>query len=146
VQVFESHAGVLGPGDFQTFLLPYVSKIARFLKQKAKDNPAVDVPLIIFAKDAHYAIEELCKSEYDVIGLDWTADIARCKAIAEQYGKTVQGNLDPFALFAPDEEIVSRTKAMLDQFGNGRHIVNLGHGIDLNTDPEKVRLFINTVH
>lgn len=29
-------------------------------------------PLIVFAKDGHYALTELSKSGYDVISLDWT--------------------------------------------------------------------------
>jgi len=27
---------------------------------------------VIFAKDAHYALEELSTSGYDVVSLDWT--------------------------------------------------------------------------
>ena len=27
---------------------------------------------IIFAKDAHFALEELSQSSYEVVGLDWT--------------------------------------------------------------------------
>ena len=54
--------------------------------------------------------------------------------------------MDPYLLFAPDEELVRRTKAMIDLVGKDRYIVNLGHGIDPTTDPEKVRLFIDTIH
>jgi uroporphyrinogen decarboxylase len=144
--VFESHAGCLGPEDFNTFLLPYITKIATYLKDAAARNPDVATPLVIFAKDAHYAIETLCQTPYDVIGLDWTADVPRCREITNRYNKTVQGNLDPYMLFASEEDLVRRTKAMLDAFGPGRHIVNLGHGIDPSTDPEKVKIFIDTVH
>ncbi len=28
--------------------------------------------MIVFAKGANYAIEDLSKSKYDVVGLDWT--------------------------------------------------------------------------
>lgn len=54
----------------------------------------------IFAKGAHYALEELSASGYDVVGLDWTIDpqLAR-KRVGDNV--TVQGNLDPCALYAP---------------------------------------------
>lgn len=29
-------------------------------------------PQIIFAKDAHYALEDLAQAGYEVVGLDWT--------------------------------------------------------------------------
>lgn len=32
------------------------------------------LPQIVFAKDAHYALEDLSQSQYEVVGLDWTID------------------------------------------------------------------------
>lgn len=34
----------------------------------------IHVLQIVFAKDAHYALEDLSQSHYEVVGLDWTAD------------------------------------------------------------------------
>ena len=34
---------------------------------------------------------------------------------------------------------------MLDSFESKRHIVNLGHGVYPDVDPEKVKTFIKTV-
>lgn len=146
LQVFESHAGQLNPADFDEFLLPYITRIALFLKEKAAQNPLLDVPLIIFAKGAHYALEKLADTPYDVIGLDWTADIQRAKSIAFPKNKTLQGNLDPALLFAPPALLKSRIEQMRSEFGDFRYICNLGHGIEPTTDPEAVELFINTIH
>ena len=146
IQVFESHAGILGPDDFNTFLLPYIKQIAAFLKQKATANPELAVPMVIFAKDAHYALPDLFASDFDIVQLDWTADLEKAKALSLEHGKTIQGNLDPYLLFSPDEELVRRTKEMIDKIGKSRYIVNLGHGIDPSTDPNKVKLFIDTIH
>lgn len=54
---------------------------------------------VVFAKGAHYALEELAVTSYDVIGLDWTMDVAAARARCQ--GKALQGNLDPCALYAP---------------------------------------------
>jgi uroporphyrinogen decarboxylase len=59
--------------------------------------------------------------------------------------KTLQGNLDPCVLYADDATIVRQTEEMLRAFGPHRHIANLGHGVYPDIDPEKVRLFVNTV-
>ena len=37
------------------------------------------------------------------------------------------------------------TNNMLDSFKSKRHIVNLGHGVYPDVDPEKVKTFIQTV-
>ena len=34
---------------------------------------------------------------------------------------------------------------MLDLFGGKRHIANLGHGVYPDTNPDKVKCFINTI-
>jgi uroporphyrinogen decarboxylase len=146
LQVFESHAGSLSPADFDEFLLPYINRIAQFLKEKAAQNPQLDVPLTIFAKGAHYALERLADSPYDVIGLDWTFDIQKAKSVAFAKNKTLQGNLDPALLFAPASLLQSRIEQMKSEFGNSRYICNLGHGIEPTTDPRSVQLFIETIH
>lgn len=57
----------------------------------------------------------------------------------------MQGNLDPCLLYASNEELVLETKSMLNNFGGQKHIANLGHGVYPDTNPEKVKLFINTI-
>uniref|UniRef100_A0A7N5NZX1 Uroporphyrinogen decarboxylase n=1 Tax=Ailuropoda melanoleuca TaxID=9646 RepID=A0A7N5NZX1_AILME len=100
---------------------------------------------IIFAKDGHFALEELAQAGYEVVGLDWT--VAPEKAW-ERVGKTVtlQGNLDPCALYASEEEIGRLVQQMLDDFGPQRYIANLGHGLYPDMDPEHVGAFVDAVH
>uniref|UniRef100_A0A8C7BL23 Uroporphyrinogen decarboxylase n=1 Tax=Neovison vison TaxID=452646 RepID=A0A8C7BL23_NEOVI len=100
---------------------------------------------IIFAKDGHFALEELAHAGYEVVGLDWT--VAPKKA-RERVGKTVtlQGNLDPCALYASKEEIGRLVQQMLDDFGSQRYIANLGHGLYPDMDPEHVGAFVDAVH
>ncbi len=53
----------------------------------------------MFAKGGHYALETLSSGEYDVVGLDWTMDPALArKRVGDKV--TLQGNLDPCALYA----------------------------------------------
>uniref|UniRef100_A0A8C8YTP3 Uroporphyrinogen decarboxylase n=1 Tax=Prolemur simus TaxID=1328070 RepID=A0A8C8YTP3_PROSS len=100
---------------------------------------------IIFAKDGHFALEELAQAGYEVVGLDWT--VAPKKA-RERVGKmvTLQGNLDPCALYASKEEIGRLVQQMLDDFGPQRYIANLGHGLYPDMDPEHVGAFVDAVH
>ncbi|XP_054994080.1 uroporphyrinogen decarboxylase isoform X2 [Sorex araneus] len=145
LQLFESHAGHLGPQLFNQFALPYIRDVAKRVKAKVQEAGLAPVPMIIFAKDGHFALEELAQAGYEVVGLDWTVP----PAIARQrVGKTVtlQGNLDPCALYAPKEEIGRLVQKMLDDFGSQRYIANLGHGLYPDMDPEHVGAFVDAVH
>ncbi|XP_077472319.1 uroporphyrinogen decarboxylase isoform X1 [Stigmatopora argus] len=144
LQVFESHAGILGPVEFQAFSLHYLNDIARRVKEKLKEEQK-EVPMIVFAKDAHYALEDLSQSHYNVVGLDWTIDP---RSARERTGGKVclQGNMDPCALYAPKESISNIVKNMLEGFGTRGYIANLGHGLYPDMDPENVGAFVEAVH
>ncbi|XP_015978986.2 uroporphyrinogen decarboxylase isoform X2 [Rousettus aegyptiacus] len=145
LQLFESHAGHLGPQLFSKFALPYIRDVAKRVKSSLQEAGLAPVPMIIFAKDGHFALEELAQAGYEVVGLDWTVAPEKAR---ERVGKTVtlQGNLDPCALYAPEEEIRRLVRQMLDDFGPQRYIANLGHGLYPDMDPEHVGAFVDAVH
>ena len=135
VQVFDSWAGILGPKTYSEFGTKYVRRICEAIQE---------VPVTVFSKGAYYAREELAELDCQTIGLDWNMDIAESRQIIGM-DKTLQGNLDPCLLYADFNTIERKTKNLLKSFGNRRHIANLGHGVYPDTDPEKVKCFIETV-
>ena len=146
LQVFESHAGKLNSKAFKKFSLPFLKKIASEVKCRLRDRNLPDVPMIVFAKDAHYGLVELCNTEYDVIGLDWTIDPKTARTISSSKGKTLQGNLDPAALYGSAESIHQNTEEMITGFGTERYIANLGHGMYPDMDPNSLIAYVNAVH
>jgi len=134
VQVFDSWAGILSPAQYKTFAMPYLKKICMAINE---------VPVIVFARGAWFALEELNKLDCQVVGLDWNTppEIARQK-LGDK--RVVQGNLDPCYLYASSKEIEEATKNMIHSF-NGHHIVNLGHGVYPDTPLDNVKTFVNTV-
>ena len=144
LQVFESHAGVLNEYLFKTFALPYLKRIAEDVKRILKEKEVEVVPMVVFAKDGHYALPLLDDTAYDVVSLDWTLDPVKCREILPS--KTLQGNLDPCALYSSKDDLENFTKSMIEKFGKKNYICNLGHGIYPDMDPEHVQWFINCVH
>lgn len=67
---------------------------------------------------------------------------------SEQAGPkiTLQGNLDPCALYSSPEALKTAVKEMVKQFGRERWIANLGHGIYPDMEPDQVRLLVDTIH
>ncbi len=135
VQLFDSWAGILGPAEYSEFGTKYVKQIC---------DAITEVPVTVFAKGAYYARAEIAKTSCSTIGLDWHMSIEESRKIIGS-DKTLQGNLDPCVLYADFRTIENKTKNMLNSFGNQRHIANLGHGVYPDTDPEKVKCFIDTV-
>ncbi len=135
IQIFDSWAGVLSENMYYEFSLKYISKIC--------DAIASSVPVTVFAKDAHYALEKISETSCSTIGLDWTIHplVARKQAPT----KTLQGNADPCLLYADEKTIVSETQKMLKAFGRQKYICNLGHGLYPDLDKEKVKLFVDVV-
>ena len=59
---------------------------------------------------------------------------------------TLQGNLDPCALFASAPEVRKRVTAILeDMKDDPRFVFNLGHGILPKTPPENAREIVRTI-
>ena len=140
LQVFDSWAGLLGPDDFRDFALPYLRRIAGAVRTA---HP--EVPVIVFARGAHYALPDLVEAGFQVIGIDWTIDPATARAQVGE-GVTLQGNLDPAVLYGDAEVIRERVRRMLTAFGSGPLIANLGHGMHPDHDPAHAAAFVEAVH
>ncbi|MCF2506417.1 uroporphyrinogen decarboxylase [Dyadobacter sp. CY107] len=134
VQIFDSWAGILSPEQYNTFSLPYIKQICDAISE---------APVTVFAKGAFFARKAISELNCSVVGLDWNMDIAESRELIPN--KTLQGNLDPCVLYASYDQIRKEVKSMVQQFGTQRYIANLGHGVYPDTDPDKVRCFIESV-
>eukprot|EP01104_Vermistella_antarctica_P010842 TRINITY_DN2934_c0_g1_i1.p1 TRINITY_DN2934_c0_g1~~TRINITY_DN2934_c0_g1_i1.p1 ORF type:complete len:403 (+),score=83.51 TRINITY_DN2934_c0_g1_i1:80-1288(+) len=163
LQVFDSWAGELSPRHFEIFALPYLRQIATKVKAKLRSDGVDDPPpMIVFAKGAHYAVSTLsATTEYDVIALDWTMTPSEGRRLARRKAGgdvdsdgdggegervTVQGNLDPCALYGTKEQVGEEVERMITEMGTQNYIANLGHGLHPTHDPECVGAFIDAVH
>lgn len=139
IQVFDSWAGILGTKQYAEFSLRYLKEICDEMKMAFPH-----IPLTLFSKGAITSLGAIAKLNCNTVGLDWNMDVENIrKEIGES--RTLQGNLDPCVLYASHSEVENETKLMLNSFESKRHIVNLGHGVYPDVQPEKVKTFIKTV-
>ncbi|HMA07503.1 MAG TPA: uroporphyrinogen decarboxylase [Ramlibacter sp.] len=149
VMIFDSWGGVLADGAFQQFSLAYT---ARVLAQLKRDKDGAVVPRIVFTKGGAPWLQEMGALDCDVLGLDWTANLGRARALVGDR-KALQGNLDPNVLFAPPAQIEAEAIKVLESFGKphrgdgkgATHVFNLGHGISQHTPPEHVQVLVEAV-
>ena len=122
IQLFDSWAGALSPGDYDAFVALYSARILA----------AVDAPTIHFGTGATEALLGLvARAGGDVIGVDWRLPLA---AVPED--RAVQGNLDPAVLLGPWEHVERAALEVLAQGAGRSHVFNLGHGVLPSTDPD----------
>ena len=148
VMVFDSWGGVLADGAFQAFSLAYT--------QRVLDQLDRSVPAIVFTKGGLPWLEQVAATGADVVGLDWTADLARARqCVGDRVA--LQGNLDPMVLFGGEEAVRREVRAVIDRYAAGHlkggatlaldgHVFNLGHGINQHTPPEAVAALVDEVH
>ena len=138
LQLFDSWAGILAPCDYEKFVFPYVERIIESLK-------LFEIPLIFFANNGATLLDYSVRSGADVIGIDWRINIR--DAINRIGDKAVQGNIDPFALLLPKDELKARIAKLLDDARDAKgHIFNLGHGIHQFTPPQQAKYAVEFVH
>lgn len=145
LQVFESHAEYLTPDLFQKFALPYLTQICDRVKSGLREQGKPEVPMTIFPKGGHFTLASLAATAYDVISVDWTMDPALARKLVGP-NKTLQGNLDPCALYGDKASIEAAVQRMVAGFGRDRYIANLGHGVYPDVPPESVAAFVDAVH
>ncbi len=139
VQIFDTWAGILTPEDFNDFSLQYIGDIVRDVKKRTNNR----APVIVFCKGANHSLTEIAATSCDVVGLDWTIDIADAKALIGDE-VALQGNLDPALLFASEKVITDRVNEIAERMGDSTgHIFNLGHGITPDVLPDRARAFVN---
>ncbi|KAL9129399.1 MAG: hypothetical protein Q9217_002130 [Psora testacea] len=147
IQVFDSWAGELSPSAFREFALPELRYISSHLPVKLRKMDLELVPMVVFAKGAWYALDELCESGYQVVGLDWLHAPADAVRVADDR-VCFQGNMDPGVLYGGRQAITRGVKEMVDGFFGAKKgwVANLGHGVTPYVDPEDLRYFFEEIH
>jgi len=141
LQIFDTWAGELSPGDYRDHVLPFTRGIIDGIRRGAGG-----VPIIYFGTNMNGIPHLVRELGADVVGVDWRIRLGDAWA---QLGAefAVQGNLDPTALFAPWKRLEHSARLVLDEAG-GRpgHIFNLGHGILPETPVDNVKRLVDFVH
>ena len=135
VQLFDSWAGSLSRADYERYVAPYSSEVLS----------ALPVPSIHFGTNTAHLLPGFALGS-DAVGIDYRTPLDEAAALLG--GLTVvQGNIDPALLAAPWGVVEAH---VIDVVSRGRaapaHIVNLGHGVPPDTDPDVLTRIVDLVH
>lgn len=139
VQLFDSWAGALSRADYERYVRPHSAAVLASIGE-------LGVPRIHFGVGTGELLTSMAAAGADVVGVDYRVALPDAIArLGDSYA--VQGNLDPALLFAPWEVLERETRRILAEGQSAPgHIVNLGHGVLPETDPEVLTRLVALVH
>lgn len=140
VQIFDTWAGVLPSDEFQQWCIKPMAEIIAGLRQRVPHAKIIGFPRGAGTELSRY----LAAVPVDAMGLDWMIDLAFAREHIQKL-RPVQGNLDPLALLAGGAALDRATDSILQTFGAGPFIFNLGHGVLPDTPLEHVERLVERV-
>ncbi|MEY4971370.1 MAG: Uroporphyrinogen decarboxylase [Actinomycetota bacterium] len=145
LQVFDSWAGRLSPADYATFAAPHSQHLFEQLAQLVDSN-GLPVPRIHFGVGTGSILKDMHAVGATAMGVDSETDLAWAN---QQFGGQVplQGNISTDVLNRPWAEIAEHVKHVVESGKSAPgHVVNLGHGVPADTQPEILTRITEYVH
>jgi uroporphyrinogen decarboxylase len=140
LQIFDTWAGVLPPGEFLRWSVEPTQRIVEGVRRTKPDAKIIGFPRGAGALLPGY-VEA---TGVDAVGIDWAADPSLIRERV-QNRVAVQGNLDPLVLIAGGTALDRAVDDVLANYAAGRLIFNLGHGIQPETPIAHVERMLKRV-
>ena len=138
-QLFDSWAGSLGLDDYRRHVAPASRRALDHVRGTA-------APLIHFGTGTSELLGAMHEVGVDVIGVDYRLPLDEA---SRRLGGTVplQGNIDPALLPAPWPVLEQHVRDVLAAGASAPgHVVNLGHGVPPETDPDVLTRVVELIH
>lgn len=137
VQLFDSWAGSLSRAD-------YLEHVAAHSKAAVA---GLGLPVIHFGVGTGPFLADMrLDGAASAVGVDWRQPLDEAAGILGQ-DVTVQGNIDPAMLQAPWPVLEAHVRDVIERGRAARaHILNLGHGVPPETDPDQLTRIVELAH
>ncbi len=139
LQLFDSWAGGLSLPDYDRFVAPHSAAVLASVA-------SLGVPRVHFGVGTGELLVAMRDAGADVMGIDHRVplDVANDRL----GGRTpLQGNIDPALLFAGPDALHAQAADVIRRGASAPgHVVNLGHGVPPNTDPDVLTRLVEFVH
>ena len=139
LQLFDSWAGGLSLPDYDRFVAPHSAAVLASVA-------SLGVPRVHFGVSTGELLVAMRDAGADVMGIDHRVplDVANDRL----GGRTpLQGNIDPALLFAGPDALHAQAADVIRRGASAPgHVVNLGHGVPPNTDPDVLTRLVEFVH
>lgn len=139
VQLFDSWAGALSLADYTAHVAPASARALTHVRDTG-------VPVVHFGTGTGHLLAAMRDVGADAIGVDHRTPLDEANRLLG--GSTpLQGNIDPAMLAAPWPVLEAHVR---DVVARGRtapaHVLNLGHGVPPDTDPDVLTRIVRLAH
>jgi len=135
VQLFDSWCGSLSLADYASRVAPY---------SRSALGMVGGVPRIHFGTGTGHLLPELAVGA-DAVGVDYRTPLDLAAALVP--GVPLQGNIDPALLGAGWSALEGHARDVVERGRSAPgHVVNLGHGVPPETDPEVLTRLVALIH
>lgn len=140
VQIFDTWAGILPDDEFGKWCIDPIGRIVAKVRSRIPAARIIGFPRGAGTRLGRY----LAGVPVDAIGLDWMVERSYARDYVQKR-RAIQGNLDPLALLAGGDTLDRAVDAILEVFGEGAFIFNLGHGVVPDTPVAHVEQLVARV-
>jgi len=142
LMIFDTWGGILPLDKYCDFSLNYMEQISSGVKRHYPN-----IPIVLFTKGGSNFYSKYSNLSCNGVGVDWSVTLNEARSRLGN-GLVIQGNLDPAFLYGDKASIIKTTsEAMkfIQQDTVNNYIVNLGHGIYPDINPDMVKVMIDTI-
>jgi uroporphyrinogen decarboxylase len=147
-QLFDSWAGALSLSDYTTHVAPASARALVHVRDLAFDHGETrrNVPIVHFGVGTGELLGAMHGIGADVVGVDYRIPLDEANHRLGGF-VPVQGNVDPALLTAPWEVLEAHVDDVLRRgLSAPAHVLNLGHGVPPETDPDVLTRLVAFVH
>jgi uroporphyrinogen decarboxylase len=138
-QLFDSWVGSLSEVNYLRRVAPHSRRALDHLR-------GLDVPKVHFGVGSGEMLAAMHSIGADVMGVDWRIPLDEAERRLGG-GVPLQGNIDPALLAAPWSVLEAHVRDVVDRgMAAPSHVVNLGHGVPPDTDPDVLTRIVELVH
>jgi uroporphyrinogen decarboxylase len=138
-QLFDSWVGSLSEVNYLRRVAPHSRRALDHLR-------GLDVPKIHFGVGSGEMLAAMHSIGADVMGVDWRIPLDEAERRLGG-GVPLQGNIDPALLAAPWAVLEAHVLDVIDRGKSApSHVLNLGHGVPPETDPDVLTRIVELVH
>ncbi|WP_104136897.1 MULTISPECIES: uroporphyrinogen decarboxylase [unclassified Cryobacterium] len=147
-QLFDSWAGALSLADYAASVAPASAAAIAHVRDLtySVNNVQGNVPIVHFGVGTGELLKEMHNIGADVVGVDYRVPLDEAN---RRLGGAVpvQGNVDPALLAAPWPVLEAHVRDVLERGRSApSHVLNLGHGVPPDTDPDVLTRLVSLVH